>query len=56
METFRGLRRQWRLEKKFFFDDALNGPVHHALIGLKFWQVKRQHLRQLKSAMKSVNN
>jgi glycosyltransferase involved in cell wall biosynthesis len=56
METLYNLRRQWRAEKKLFFDDALNGPVHHAMIGLKFWQVRRQQLRQLQSAKKSINN
>ena len=43
METFRGLRSQWRAERKLFFEAALNGPVHHALLCLKFWQVRRQH-------------
>jgi glycosyltransferase involved in cell wall biosynthesis len=56
METFRNLRKQWRTERRFFFEAALNGPVHHAMIGLKFWQVRRQHLRKLALAKKSINN
>ena len=42
METFRGLRVQWRAEKRFYFAAALQGPVHHALFCLKFLQVRRQ--------------
>jgi len=46
--TYRSLRDQWRTEKRFYPLIALNGPIHHALICLKFWQVRRQHLRKLK--------
>ncbi len=42
METLRGLRSHWRAEKRFFPQAALSGPMHHALICLKFWQVRRQ--------------
>ncbi len=47
METFRGLRAQWRADKRFYFEAALNGPIHHALLCLKYWQVRRRK-RQMK--------
>ncbi|HEV2320508.1 MAG TPA: glycosyltransferase [Verrucomicrobiae bacterium] len=40
--TFRGLRAQWRADRRFYFEAALNGPIHHALICLKFWQERRR--------------
>lgn len=46
MQTFRGLRSQWRVEKRFFPQAALSGPVHHALICLKFWQLRRQRVKK----------
>jgi len=55
METFRGLCSGWRAEKKFFPNAALMGPVHHALICLKYWQVRRRHLREMASE-KSADN
>jgi len=42
METLRALRSQWRAERRFWFGAALNGPIHHALICLKCWQLKRR--------------
>lgn len=42
METFRGLREQWRREKKFFPWAAVSGPINHALICLKYWQLSRK--------------
>jgi Glycosyl transferase family 2 len=44
--TYRALRSNWRADRRFYPLIALNGPVHHALICLKFWQVRRQHLRE----------
>jgi hypothetical protein len=48
METFRGLRSHWRADRRFYIDAALNGPVYHALLCLKYWQVRRQK-RQIQS-------
>jgi hypothetical protein len=42
METFRGLRAQWRADRRLYFNAALNGPINHALICLKYWQLRRQ--------------
>jgi hypothetical protein len=42
MMTFRGLKAQWREERRFYFEAALNGSIHHALLCLKFWQLRRQ--------------
>ena len=49
------LRDQWRVEKRFFFEDALSGPVHHFLLCLKYWQVRRQHLRKMASEKKPAD-
>ena len=40
--TFRGLREQWRQERKLFPWAAVSGPIHHALICLKYWQLRRR--------------
>jgi glycosyltransferase involved in cell wall biosynthesis len=40
--TLRSLRAQWRADKRFYFEAALNGPIHHALLCLKFWQMRRK--------------
>jgi glycosyl transferase family 2 len=42
METFRGLRAQWRADRRFYVEAALNGPINHALLGLKFWLMHRK--------------
>jgi len=42
----RELRNQWRTEGKFFPLLAMCGPIHHVMICLKFWQMRRQHLRK----------
>lgn len=42
METFRGLRSQWRADRRFYVEAALNGPIHHALLCLKYWQLRRR--------------
>ena len=46
MMTFRGLRSQWRLERRFFPIIAIGGAIYHALMCLKFWQVRRQYLQK----------
>jgi len=56
MNTLRGLRSQWRTEKRFFIEASINGPVNHAMLCLKFWQVRRQHLRKIAPAKRSKNN
>jgi len=38
----RELRLQWRADRRFYIEAALNGPLHHALICLKFWQLRRR--------------
>jgi hypothetical protein len=40
--TFRGLREQWRRERKLFPLAAVSGPIFHALICLKYWQLRRR--------------
>ena len=40
--TFRGLRDQWRRERKLFPLAAVSNPVHHMLICLKHWQLRRE--------------
>jgi len=51
----RNLRNHWRTERKLFIEAAINGPVHHALICLKFWLVRRKHWRKT-TAKKSTSN
>lgn len=38
----RGLRHQWRLEKKLFPATIFAGPIFHALICFKFWRLRRK--------------
>jgi hypothetical protein len=45
MESLRGLRAQWRSERRFFLKDAFCAPIHHALIGVKLWQLRRLRTR-----------
>jgi len=40
--TYRALRDQWRQERRFFPFAAISGPLHHALICLKYWQLRRK--------------
>jgi hypothetical protein len=40
------LRDQWRTEHRFLPMAAFGGPLHHALICLKFWRLRRQHQRK----------
>jgi hypothetical protein len=42
METLRGLRSQWRLERRFFPIAAIGSPIYHALICLEFWRQQRK--------------
>jgi len=42
------LRDQWKTERKFFPLAAIGNPLHHALLCLTFWRLRRQHLRQEK--------
>jgi hypothetical protein len=37
IDTLRGLRDQWRTEKKIYPLIALCGPIHHALLACQFW-------------------
>jgi hypothetical protein len=55
MVTFRELRSQWSLERRFFPIIATGGAIYHALMCLKFWQVRRQCLREMTSK-NSANN
>lgn len=43
--TARALRDQWLAEKRVFPMAALSGPLHHALIGLEFWRLRRGQRR-----------
>lgn len=45
VETLRGLRNQWRLERRMFPLAAVCGPVHHALIALEYWRLQRLRAR-----------
>jgi len=38
----RSLRDQWKLEKRFFPTAALTGPLHHLMIGLAYWRLRRK--------------
>lgn len=42
LEYLRTLRGQWRLEGRIYPVAALNGPIHHALICLRYWQLCRK--------------
>ncbi|MGO8763802.1 MAG: hypothetical protein ACLQSR_01550 [Limisphaerales bacterium] len=39
----RTLRDQWRKEGKCILSAALNTPIHHALICIKYWQLRRRN-------------
>ena len=54
--TLRTLRSQWRTDRRFYFEAAINGSVNHALLCLKFWQVRRQHLRNVAPAKNPKTN
>lgn len=40
--TFRSMRDQWRQEGKLLPLAALANPVHHCLVCLKYWQLRRR--------------
>jgi hypothetical protein len=44
--TIRGLRDQWRNEKRIFPRAAINGPIHHFLICFEYWRQHRQQKRE----------
>ena len=50
MGTFRGLRGGWRAERRLFFEASLGPPIHHAMICLKFRQVRRRYRREMAAA------
>lgn len=41
MGFVRSLCLHWRTERKPFFEASLNGPINHALICLKYWQLQK---------------
>jgi hypothetical protein len=41
-DTLRTLRDQWRSERRIFPSAALNTTIHHALICLKYWLIRRR--------------
>jgi len=40
--TLRELRDQWKRERRFFPTAALTGPLHHLMICLTYWRVRRR--------------
>lgn len=40
-EPLRALRAQWCAEHRLFLSAAITSPIHHALIGLKFWRLRK---------------
>jgi hypothetical protein len=44
MGTLRTLRDQWRADKRIYLEASLNGPIYHALICFKYWQISRKQL------------
>lgn len=42
METLRSFRNQWKSGQGFVIGDAVGNPLHHALIGIKFWRLRHQ--------------
>jgi hypothetical protein len=40
--TLNTLRDQWKIEGKVFPLAALSNPLHHALLSLRFWSLRRQ--------------
>jgi Glycosyl transferase family 2 len=45
IESLRTLRNQWRTERKLYPVAAISGPIHHALICLKYWQLRRKKMK-----------
>ncbi len=50
----RGMREQWKTEGTVFPFAALSGPLHHALICLKYWQLRRKKKRPASPSAKSA--
>jgi hypothetical protein len=46
--TLRALRNQWKSERRVFPTAAVSGGLHHAMIGLRFQQLRRQELTRKK--------
>jgi hypothetical protein len=42
MEPLRSLRAQWWIDRHLYFEAAVNGALNHALICLKYWQLRRK--------------
>lgn len=42
MGTFRGLRSQWRVERRFFPFAAIGNPAYHVLMCLKYWRMRKK--------------
>jgi hypothetical protein len=45
MGTARGLRSQWRAERRIFPAAAVGGPIYHASLCVKFWRTRRNQKR-----------
>lgn len=56
MGTLRGLRDQWRVERRVFPMAAISGPLHHALICLEFWRLRQQQQRTASAKQRSANS
>ncbi len=41
IQSLRSLRNHWRVDRRFYFGAVLNGALHHALICLEFWKLRR---------------
>jgi hypothetical protein len=55
LEPLRGLRQQWKAEGQIFFLAALSAPIHHALIAIEYWRLRRLQAKgRLASAHKWV--
>lgn len=42
-----GIREQWRFERRLFPEAAITAPLHHALICLKYWALRRRQLHAI---------
>jgi hypothetical protein len=41
--TLRALRDQWKSEGRLYPAGAISGPIHHALICIEYWRMRRLH-------------
>lgn len=53
MGTQSSFRKQWKEERRILFQEALHGPLHHFLLCMTFWLIRRRHLRKM-AAMKNA--